>query len=122
MIVKHFLLVAAGGGIGALMRYGLYLVIKNQPFPYASFLINITGSFFLGLIMAGSFKADNFSESTRLFLATGICGAFTTFSTFSFENLALLQQGKYSLAFMYSLASVLCGVFAAWLGFKIIYQ
>jgi len=122
MILKNFLLVAAGGSIGAAMRYAVYLLIKNQPFPYATFCINIAGSFLLGIIMALSLNADEISESTKLFLATGICGAFTTFSTFSFENLALLQQGKYNLAFIYTITSVLSGLLAAWLGFKIIYQ
>jgi fluoride exporter len=122
MMLKNFLLVAIGGSLGAAMRYGLFLIIKNQPFPYATFIINVTGSFLLGIIMGLSISAEGLSESKKLFLATGICGAFTTFSTFSFENLALLQQGKYNLAFIYITSSVLTGLFAAWLGFKIIYQ
>jgi CrcB protein len=122
MMIKNFLLVAAGGGMGAMLRYGTFFLVKNQPFPYATLLINILGSFLLGIIMALSLKNDHISEGAKLFLATGICGGFTTFSTFSFENITLLQQGKYNLAFIYILSSVLAGLTAAWLGFKLIHQ
>ena len=122
MTVKNILLVAAGGGIGAALRYVVFLLIRNQTFPYATLMINVAGSFLLGIIMALSIKNENFSEVTKLFLATGICGGFTTFSTFSFENLSLLQQGKYNLAFIYITVSALGGIAAAWLGFKILHQ
>ena len=120
-MIKNLLLVAAGGSIGAVLRYWIYLALKPQPFPYATLMINITGSFLLGIIMALSIKETNIlRESYKLFLATGICGGFTTFSTFSYENIYLLQEGKYNLAFIYILASVVAGITAAWLGFKLI--
>ncbi len=119
-MLKNFLIVAAGGGIGAALRYWIFMLVKNEPIPYATLMINITGSFLLGIIMALSLKNEQFSQSAKLFLATGICGGFTTFSAFSFENLVLLQQGKYNLVFFYSITSVLAGITAAWLGFKII--
>ena len=122
MIVKNIFLVAAGGGIGAALRYVVFLLVRNQSLPYATLMINIAGSFLLGIIMALSLKNENFSEGAKLFLATGICGGFTTFSTFSFENLSLLQQGKYNLAFIYITVSALGGIAAAWLGFKILHQ
>jgi fluoride exporter len=118
-MIKNILLVAAGGGLGAVLRYGVYLLSKPQAFPYSTLLINIAGSFLLGMIMALGLKNGNFKESAKLFLATGICGGFTTFSTFSFENIELLQQGKYNLAFIYIVASVLAGIAAAWFGFKL---
>ena len=120
-MVKNLLLVAAGGSIGAALRYGVYFLIKPQPFPYVTLLINIAGSFVLGIIMALSIKdVPTLKESYRLFLATGICGGFTTFSSFSYENIYLLQAGKYNLAFIYILASVVAGIAAAWLGFKLV--
>jgi len=121
-MIKNLLLVAAGGGIGAALRYCIYYFIRNQSFPFATLMINVTGSFFLGLIMAYSFKNGDFSEGAKLFIATGICGGFTTFSTFSFENLELLQQGKFNLAFIYIISSVLAAIIAAWLGFKLLNQ
>ncbi|MBC7867059.1 MAG: fluoride efflux transporter CrcB [Gloeobacteraceae cyanobacterium ES-bin-316] len=117
-MLKNLLLVAAGGSIGAVLRYAVLFFVKNQPFPFATLLINLAGSFILGIIMAWSFKNEQSSEGVKLFLATGICGGFTTFSGFTSENLNLLQAGKYSLAFVYCTASVVAGIAAAWLGFK----
>ena len=122
MSLKHILSVAIGGGLGAALRYLLLLLVKNQPFPYATLMINVLGSMLLGIIMAISIKNNQLSELSKLFLATGFCGGFTTFSTFSLDNMSLLQQGKYNLAFMYIAASVLAGIFATWLGFKLINQ
>lgn len=120
-MVKNLLLVAAGGSIGAVLRYWIYFLLKPQPFPYTTLLINIAGSFLLGIIMALSLKENSIlPESYKLFLATGICGGFTTFSTFSYENIYLLQEGKHTLAFIYILGSVVAGISAAWIGFKLI--
>lgn len=121
-MIKNLILVAAGGGIGAVIRYWLFFLVKNQPFPYATFVINIVGSFALGLIIAWSLKVENFPEGAKLFLTVGICGGFTTFSTFSLENLLLLQEGKYNLAFVYIVSSVVVGIIAAWFGFKLMNQ
>jgi fluoride exporter len=119
-MIKNFLLVAAGGGIGAMLRYAIFILLQNNQFPTATLIINITGSFAIGIIMAMSLKSSpQLTEAGKLFLATGICGGFTTFSAFSYENIQLLQAGKYNLAFIYIFASVAAGLLAAWLGFKI---
>ncbi len=119
-MIKNFLLVAAGGGLGAMLRYGISHLIQQNNFPTATFLINITGSFFIGIIMALSIKTSgNISEQWKLLLTTGICGGFTTFSAFSYENLQLLQSGKYNTVLLYSLCSVILGIVAAWFGFKL---
>jgi CrcB protein len=122
MLAKNFLLVAAGGGIGAILRYGLSLILPNQSFPYATLTINLAGSFLLGIILALSVRNETLSSGFKLFLATGICGGFTTFSGFSSENLGLMQMGKYNIAFIYIITSVLGGLLATWLGFKLIQQ
>ncbi len=119
-MIKNLLFVAAGGGIGAVLRYGMYLLLKPQPFPTTTLLINVAGSFLIGIIMAYSLKENSFSESAKLFLATGICGGFTTFSAFSLENIQLLQAGKYNLAIIYIIISVVAGIASAALGFKLI--
>lgn len=119
-MIKNLLLVAAGGGIGAAIRYAISLLLQNNTFPAATLIINITGSLAIGIIMAISLKSPpQLTEAARLFLATGICGGFTTFSAFSYENIHLLQSGKYNLAFIYIFASVLLGLSATWLGFKL---
>lgn len=121
-MIKNLLYVALGGGIGAALRYVITIVAKPQTFPYTTLAINITGSFILGIIIASGIKHEWLNEQMKLFLATGICGGFTTFSSFSGENIILMQEGKYDLAFIYILASVVAGILAAWLGFKIIQQ
>jgi fluoride exporter len=121
-MIKNLFIVALGGGIGAALRYACSLLSKpGLHFPVATFLINITGSFIIGIILALSMRSNgDFSDNSRLFWATGICGGFTTFSAFSFENLQLLQAGKNSLAFSYIILSVLLGIVASWLGFRLI--
>ncbi|RYF87810.1 MAG: fluoride efflux transporter CrcB, partial [Chitinophagaceae bacterium] len=74
----------------------------------------------LGSILALSLKHEQFSPGLKLFLTVGICGGFTTFSGFSGENLSLLQTEKYSLFFLYISVSIVCGILATWLGFKLI--
>lgn len=118
-MLKEFLLVGAGGAIGSMLRYTGNLLHHSKSFPVATFLINITGSFIIGMVMGWCLKNEA-SSSWKLFLATGICGGFTTFSAFSFENLLLLQNGKVFLSLLYITGSVLLGIAAAWLGYKII--
>ena len=119
-MLKNFILVGLGGGLGSALRYGTGLIIGSKYFPYATLAVNIIGSFIIGLVFALSIKVENFSGNWKLFLATGICGGFTTFSAFSMENVLLLQNGKYYLAIIYITASILFGIATAWLGYKLI--
>jgi fluoride exporter len=121
-MIKNLLLVAAGGGIGAALRYLVALFFKSQSFPWSTLLVNVAGSFALGIILALSFKSGGLSSGAKLFLATGLCGGFTTFSTFSVENFTLMQEGKFGMALIYITASILAGILAAWFGFKLIHQ
>jgi CrcB protein len=120
MLLKNFLLVGLGGAAGAMLRYAVYVLFPVKDFPVATLLVNIIGSFIIGAVIAYSNSHETFLNNWKLFLATGICGGFTTFSAFSAENIALLQNGKYNLAFIYILLSVVLSISAAWLGFKII--
>lgn len=117
---KNFLLVGLGGAIGSMLRYAISLLITVKHFPYSTFIVNIAGSFIIGAVLALSLKNELFSNNWKIFLATGICGGFTTFSAFAAENMALLQTGKYGIAFMYITASLLLGIAAVVLGFKLI--
>lgn len=117
--MKEFLLVGAGGAIGSMLRYAGNLLYNSKSFPVTTFLINIIGSFVIGLVIGYSVKYQS-STNWKLFLATGICGGFTTFSAFSFENLVLLQNGKFFTCLLYIAGSVVLGIAAAWLGYKII--
>jgi CrcB protein len=119
-MIKNFLLVGLGGALGSMLRYAVYLSITVKHFPYGTFLVNITGSFIIGLVLALSLKDESFLNNWKVFLATGICGGFTTFSSFTAENVALLQNGKYGIALLYITLSIVLGIAAAWLGFKLI--
>jgi len=117
---KNFLLVGLGGALGSMLRYATFLSINTKNFPVATLAINIAGSFIIGLVLAFSLKDEAFLNNWKLFLATGICGGFTTFSAFSAENVVLLQNEKYFLALIYIAASIVLGIAAAWLGFSLI--
>lgn len=104
----NFLFVALGGALGAVARYALSLVTVKINFPLMTFLTNLLGAFFIGLI-AGLASKKNASGNLVLFLKTGFCGGFTTFSTFSLEAYNLFQSGFYGTAVLYAVLSlVLC--------------
>jgi fluoride exporter len=121
-MLKNFLLVGLGGGIGAMLRYFFSSVIKHNTFPYNTLLINIAGSLLIGIVFGLTEKSNAISEQLKLFLATGICGGFTTFSAFSVENMQLIKDGDYTTAAVYIFTSVALCIVAVFAGFKIINQ
>ncbi|QSE97373.1 fluoride efflux transporter CrcB [Fulvivirga lutea] len=117
-MIKNILLVGLGGFIGSTLRYVTYLFIDKRfelTFPLSTFTVNIIGSFLLGIIMSLAAK-DLLNEPMRLLLAVGICGSFTTFSTFALENLNLLSGKEVFTSFLYIAASVVLGIGAAFAG------
>jgi CrcB protein len=121
-MIRNFFLVGLGGAVGSMMRYALYLLITVKHFPLGTFMVNVTGSFIIGIVLACGVKNESFLNSWQIFLAAGICGGFTTFSSFSAENVALLQNEKYGIALLYITLSIVLGIAATWLGFKLITQ
>jgi fluoride exporter len=116
--MKQLLMVSAGGALGAATRYlaGLIpLVNSNNNFPINTLLINIFGSFILGLVVNYYPSTSN----TYLFLGVGICGGFTTFSAFSKEAIALINEQQYFIALFYIVVSVLLGCIAFFIGFQL---
>ena len=118
-MLKNLLLVGLGGSIGSVLRFMIWHFFKSPDFPFSTLLVNIAGSLVIGIIIGLSLKDAGFSNNWKLFLATGICGGFTTFSAFSIENLQMLQHGKYLLSLLYISASIILGIAAVWLGFKL---
>jgi CrcB protein len=119
-MLKNLLLVGLGGSIGSIARYAVSLLIRSKSFPYATLSVNVIGSFIIGVVFAMSIKEAGLSNNWRLFLATGICGGFTTFSAFSLENMELLQNGKIGMALSYIIFSILLGIIATFLGYQLI--
>ncbi len=117
-------LVMLGGGIGANARYWLGKLVGalqgEVAFPWATLLINVSGSLLLGFAAALFLKHPD--ESRRvwyLLLGTGFCGGFTTFSTFSLEALELMQEGRFAVATGYVCGSVAAGILGVWLALKL---
>ena len=119
-MIRNFLLVGLGGCLGSMIRYAAWHFFRSASFPAATLIVNIAGSLVIGMVIGLSMKDAHFSDNWKLFLATGICGGFTTFSDFSIENLQMLQNGKYLLSFLYIGSSIIFGIAAAWLGFKLV--
>ena len=120
-MMPAWLAVFVGGGAGSLLRYGLGLFLRRGDglFPCGTFAANVLGCFLIGLFYALSSRLS-LSAEVRLLLTTGLCGGFTTFSTFSYESLQLFQQEHYLLFFTYILGSLLLGRLAAWLGLRLL--
>jgi CrcB protein len=118
-MIKNLLLVGLGGSLGSMARFAASLLIKSKNFPYTTLAVNIIGCFILGLVFAMSIREESLSDNWKLFLATGICGGFTTFSAFSLENMGLLQSGRIGMAISYIMLSVVLGIAAAFLGYQL---
>ena len=110
------LYVFLGGGAGSVLRYLVGLWIGSAAFPWATFAVNAVGSIAIGLF-GGWASRFGWSEALRLSLTVGLCGGFTTFSTFSKESLALMECGSYGLFALYVACSVTLGIAATALGF-----
>jgi len=111
-----FLLVGAGGAIGSMLRYGVAFLPVNKLFPYHTFIVNILGSFLIGCLL-GLLLKNSITNDGWKFLATGICGGFTTFSALSLEGFELLQQQRYTIFILYFLLSIILGLAATFFGY-----
>ena len=112
-------LVFFGGGLGSLLRYlvhRFFLWVGFANFPYATFIVNIVGCFFIGFFVLYTERYANQGAQWRLFLVTGLCGGFTTFSAFSFENVQLINDQRVFLFLAYTIGSVALGIIATYCG------
>lgn len=111
------LCVGAGGFLGAIARYLLGLIPYQGDFPLITFAINFVGAFIIGVVFeVANIRPGMLSDNAVLFLKTGLCGGFTTFSTFSLETLSLLERGKYAIGSAYALGSLVVCVFGVMAG------
>lgn len=114
----NWLVVFIGGGIGSVARYAVSLALNGRGFPFGTFAVNVAGCFLIGLFGALSSRLG-WSETTRLLLSVGLCGGFTTFSTFSNECLAMARQGEMLPLAIYAVLSIVCGIAAVFIGWWI---
>ena len=112
------LLVFLGGGTGSVLRYLMGMWIGSAAFPWATLVVNAVGSFAIGLL-GGWASRFGWGETLRLSLTVGLCGGFTTFSTFSKESLALAEAGRWCALAAYAIGSVAVGIAAVALGYWI---
>lgn len=110
------LLVALGGAIGSVARYlvgGWFAIRFGSAFPYGTFVINVTASFIIGFFLAFAQERVGVGPYWRLFIAVGFVGGYSTFSTFEYEGIRLLQSGEMLFGALYLIGSVVTGATAA---------
>ncbi len=120
--MKNIIYIFIGGGAGSIFRYLIQLAINQSvmtKFPLGTFVVNIIGCFLIGAFYSLSERL-NLSNEVRLLLTVGFCGGFTTFSTFSTENLNLLRENLYGTFFLYTFLSVVVGIVSVFAGIWVV--
>lgn len=120
---RNIFLVGLGGLIGSIARYLVAVLFAGQftsSLPLATFTVNIVGCFAIGILFALSDRGNILSPEWRVFLTTGFCGGFTTFSTFSYESIKLIQDGEFLFLALYVALSVIIGFAATYLGIVLV--
>ena len=115
-----YLIVFVGAGLGGCLRHAVNLLGKSLDLPWATLVINVTGSLLMGVTVAYLAHRGNLSQHTRLFLTTGVLGGYTTFSTFSLDAATLIERGRPGAACMYLLGSVVLGLLGLFGGMRLV--
>lgn len=121
--MKALLIIWLGGGIGSVFRYLVQIGISklvHVTFPVGTFVVNITGCFIIGLLYGLADKYSAITFEWRLFLITGLCAGYSTYSSFSYEGISLFRQGNYTYFILYITLTVVVGLFATLGGMTII--
>lgn len=122
-MLTKILLVGLGGFIGASLRYISGLVVSRftseTPFPFETFIVNMLGCLLIGFLAGLADTRDLFTETSRVFVFTGVLGAFTTFSTFSHDTVGLFQDGHFAEALLNLGVQIFLGLIAVWGGLQI---
>jgi len=114
-----FLFVALGGALGAVARYTISLIPVKMGFPVLTLITNIIGAVLIGFIVGVTSGKDGISDNTVLFWKTGVCGGFTTFSTFSLEAFNLFENKQYATGGIYVILSCGCCILGIFCGKKL---
>lgn len=118
--MTRFLIVAAGGAVGAVARYGLSRLMPPGAWPWATLTANVAGGLLMGLLVGWlALRSGLHTEGVRLFAAVGVLGGFTTFSAFSLETALMIERRQFALAAGYSTASVVLSIAALFIGLMV---
>lgn len=119
-MIKNILIVGAGSFMGGALRYLISLLLKyTGGFPWATFIVNLLGCLIIGLLWGLFTRFTNVSQQLVLFLSVGLCGGFTTFSTFSKESYQLIQSGNWLYFSLYVAGSIILGILLVAVGSQI---
>ena len=118
-MIKNILLVGTGSFLGGVLRYTVSVLMHSETsgFPWATFTANMCGSLLIGLLWGWSIRFPGVPIEWNLFLGVGVCGGFTTFSTFTKESLAMLQTGNHAAFIPYALGSIVLGILSVSMGY-----
>ncbi|MBC7851101.1 MAG: fluoride efflux transporter CrcB [Chitinophagaceae bacterium] len=120
MLFKNVLWIALGGGLGSVLRYLAHKWISSattNPFPLGTLLVNVIGCLLIGIFFALSLRQNYLSTELKLFLMTGLCGGFTTFSAFTLEGMNLINEQRLLVFFLYFSCSIVLGLAATFAGY-----
>jgi len=123
IMLRTIFIVGTGGFIGSVLRYLVQVFVEKElmsTFPWGTFVANIAGSFIIGIVYALAEKGNLLSAEWRMFLAVGICGGFTTFSSFAYNNMMMLKEGVYGQFFLNVGGSLFFGLLAVYLGMMMV--
>lgn len=118
-MLKNLIIVGTGGFIGSVMRYLVQVFVEKgllSTFPWGTFIANVAGSFIIGIVFALAEKGNLMNAEWRLFLTVGICGGFTTFSSFAYNNFTLLKEHAFGQLLLNVGGSIFFGILAVYLG------
>ena len=123
ILLLNLLSVGLGGFIGASLRYATGLFVgrffTDAQFPYGTFVVNMVGCLLIGFLAGVTDSRDLMNDTSRAFVFTGMLGAFTTFSTFSYETMGLLQNGQTSPALTNLVLQIILGLLGVWIGIQL---
>ena len=117
--MQKYLLIAAGGALGSILRYWVGSTISGRigaKFPYGTFVINITACVIIGFTLTYFGKRADLNPAWRFFVPIGFIGAYSTFSTYEWETLSTMRSGAFLLAATYAVGSLVVGLAATWFG------
>ena len=119
-MLRAYLAVALGGALGSVLRYAIAKALPANVFPWSTFAVNLTGAFLIGLLAGWATREGGLSDTGWLLLATGLCGGFTTFSSFALENILLLRGGDLAIAVSYTAGSLVIGFLLCGIGYRLL--